>query len=90
MYIEAASANITSQGKAVRRASRIFGNGGKTLSITPCKKGYIPIVKGQKMYGCRLHSNARRKRLELIGYNEDEARLEDFWSTNDRKESKVL
>lgn len=78
-YIASASENSTPQGRAIKDASRRFGDG-KTLPFTPCKKYYNPycLPKDQeggdcgdssvgedriRMYGCRLHHEMRKRRL---------------------------
>jgi hypothetical protein len=85
-YSPACSATMTLQGRAVQRAAQQFGNG-KTLPFTPCKKGYIPIHSGTNdiMYACRLHTEARRRRLlaENNKFRPGEVDLNVFWSKLD-------
>lgn len=63
MYVQLASADMTPQGRAIRDAAVRFGDG-STLPFTPCKKGYIPIIKGKTMYACPLHDKYREKRVK--------------------------
>lgn len=82
-----ASADGTSQGKAIVEAAVKFGDG-KTLPFPPCKRYYNPygMLDGrrEKMYGCRLHHEARKRRVESEGGNwrGGEKRLSDFWNDN--------
>jgi len=81
MYLESASADLTPQGKAIRDASAKFGGGERTLPFPPCKKGYIPILRGQRMHACFLHDKKRKQRIAAEGwkYREGETELEQFW-----------
>ena len=63
MYCQSASADLTPQGRAIRDASVRFGDG-ETLPFRTCKKGYLPIVDGKKMYACYLHSRMRSLRVQ--------------------------
>lgn len=80
MYVESASATLTPQGQAIREAAVKFGDG-ETLCFMPCKKGYIPIVNGERMYACPLHHKERMKRLTKEGGNfrRGEVDLTTFW-----------
>jgi hypothetical protein len=83
---------LTPQGRAIRQASIRFGNGA-TLPFTPCKRGYIPLVKGRKMYACSLHDAARRKRFQIDGGNnfrKGEMDLTFFWNRDILKESQTF
>ena len=86
MYV--ASAAQTPQGRAIKDASMKFGDG-QTLPFTPCKKGYIPLVAGMKMYACPLHTKQRERRVKREGgrYRRGEFPLNRFWD-NDNEESK--
>lgn len=61
-YSQLCSTNMTPQGKAMKDAADRFGDG-KTLPFTPCKKGYIPVVNGERKYACPLHNAARKRRV---------------------------
>ena len=78
MYV--ASAAQTPQGRAIKEASVKFGDG-HTLPFTPCKKGYIPIIGGTKMYACPLHTKQRERRVKREGgrFRRGEFRLDYFW-----------
>lgn len=78
MYV--ASAAQTPQGRAIKEASEKFGNG-QTLPFTPCKKGYIPMVGGIKMYACPLHTKQRERRVKREGgrFRKGEFHLDYFW-----------
>lgn len=80
MYV--ASAAKTPQGCAIQAAAIRFGDG-KTLSFTPCKKGFIPINdQDQNMYACPLHHARREKRIKREGgsFRKGEFDLNRFWS----------
>jgi hypothetical protein len=80
-YMQSSSADLTPQGRAIRDASRRFGDG-ETLPFTPCKKGYIPLVDGKPMFACFLHDKARRERhcREKLTFRNGEVDLSQFWS----------
>uniref|UniRef100_A0A7R9ZCT4 Uncharacterized protein n=1 Tax=Pseudictyota dubia TaxID=2749911 RepID=A0A7R9ZCT4_9STRA len=83
MYLQSSTVEgraATPQGRAIRDASQRFGDG-KTLPFPPCKRGYIPMVDGKKMYGCHIHSDNRKKRVEANGgvFRLGEKQLSDFW-----------
>eukprot|EP00956_Cyclotella_meneghiniana_P000321 scaffold385_cov38-Cyclotella_meneghiniana.AAC.1 len=82
-----ASSDTTAQGRAIVAAARKFGDG-RTLCFTPCKRYYNPystIDRGDgsmrrvRMYGCRLHSEARERRVKKEGWRAGEKRTSDFW-----------
>lgn len=79
-YLESASASLTPQGKAIKQAACMFGDG-DTLCFTPCKKGYRPIINGEKMYACPLHHQQRKKRVMKEGgtFRSGEVDLNLFW-----------
>ena len=77
------SADVTAQGKAIHEAAVKFGDG-KTLPFAPCKRYYNPWGSDEdgskiRMYGCRLHSDLREKRVRSEGYRAGEKNLEEFW-----------
>jgi hypothetical protein len=77
-----ASAAQTLQGQAIRQAAIDFGDG-RTLPFTPCKKGYQPVVKGQRMVACSLHNAHRQKRLNKEKGQRRDAEADPqelFWS----------
>uniref|UniRef100_A0A7S0L0M0 Uncharacterized protein n=1 Tax=Asterionellopsis glacialis TaxID=33640 RepID=A0A7S0L0M0_9STRA len=78
---------MTPQGKALKEAAIKFGDG-LTLPFTPCKKGFIPLVKGKKMYACPLHNKDRIARLkrENWKYRDAEVNLGVFWPKGQEKE----
>ena len=78
MYVESTCAYLTPQGQAIKEAAVKFGDG-ETLCFTPCKKGYIPIINGQKMYACPLHNKERLKRVMKEGFRRGEMDLNTFW-----------
>jgi hypothetical protein len=65
----------------MQEAAIVFGDG-STLPFTPCKKGYMPVAKGQKMFACSLHNESRRKRVAKEGgiFRNGEVNLNEFWS----------
>ena len=82
-----ASTDTTAQGRAIVAAAVKFGDG-RTLCFTPCKRYYNPysysIDRGDgkrrvRMYGCRLHSEARERRVKKEGWRAGEKRTSDFW-----------
>lgn len=73
---------------AIQAAADKFGNG-QTLPFTPCKRGYIPIVKGERKYACHLHNDLRKarvcisdggKELQKLQFRSGEKDLRDFWN----------
>lgn len=80
-YIDSSAAKMTPQGMAIQQAATDFGNG-QTLPFTPCKRGYIPIVNGQRMHACSFHDKARAKRLakENEVFRDGEIDLNIFWN----------
>jgi len=99
MYMQSSCSEMTPQGIAIKDAAVRFGNG-KTLPFSPCKRGYIPVVGGKRMYACHLHNKERRKRFRREGrtFRLGEKCLRDFWDVllhkrddaeeEDRKEKK--
>ncbi|KAL3936522.1 MAG: hypothetical protein SGBAC_008177 [Bacillariaceae sp.] len=75
---------MTPQGMAIQQAAIDFGNG-QTLPFTPCKRGYIPIVNGQRMHACSFHDKARAKRLskENEVFRDGEIDLNIFWNAKE-------
>lgn len=75
---------MTPQGRAIKQAAVDFGNG-QTLPFTPCKKGFIPLVNGQRKVACPLHNHAREKRLakEKGQFRKGELNLNLFWSKHE-------
>lgn len=86
MYIDSSCAQLTPQGRSIKAVAVKFGDG-ETLPFTPCKKGYIPMVNGEKMYACRIHHKERMKRLVKEGgrYRAGEKKLDDFWTKQAKK-----
>lgn len=80
-YIDSSAATMTLQGRAIKQAAVDFGNG-QTLPFTPCKKGFSPMVNGQRMFACPLHNKAREKRLakEHREFRKGEFNLNRLWS----------
>ena len=78
---------MTPQGKAIKQAALDFGDG-QTLPFTPCKKGYIPVVNGDRKAACPLHNLAREKRLkkEDGNFRKGEVDLNVFWAKYECKE----
>lgn len=72
---------MTLQGRAMKEATVKFGDG-CTLPFTPCKKGYVPTVNGDKRYACSLHHKDRLRRLTKAGgkLRKGEMDLEYFWN----------
>lgn len=79
-YLQSSSADMTPQGRAIQEASIRFGNG-QTLPFTPCKKGFVPHVAGQRRYACPLHNRARQKRVLAANgrFRPGELNLETLW-----------
>jgi len=79
-YVQLSSATLTPQGQAIKEIAIKFGDG-ETLCFTPCKKGYIPVIHGERMYACPLHHKERRKRVKKEGENfrRGEVDLNEFW-----------
>lgn len=61
---------------------RLNLNLGKTMPYSPCKRGYIAIVRGEKMYACTLHNESRMKRIRHEGcvFRSGERDLNDLWN----------
>jgi len=86
------SADVTAQGKAIHEAAVKFGDG-KTLPFAPCKRYYNPWGSDGdgsriRMYGCRLHSDLREKRVRSEGYRAGEKNLEKFWGEDMQRPKK--
>ena len=79
-YMQSSSADMTPQGRAIRDASVRFGDG-RTLPFTPCKKGFIPFVHGERKFACPLHNKERRRRVMSAGgaFREGELDLHILW-----------
>jgi len=79
--VNSSAATMTPQGRAIKQAAVDFGNG-QTLPFTPCKKGYIPMVDGERKVACPLHNKAREKRLKKEGgkFRQGEIDLNCFWT----------
>jgi hypothetical protein len=78
---------MTPQGRRVKQAAIDFGDG-KTLPFTPCKKGYAPIVNGERKVACSIHNKERIKRLQKEGWDfrKGEVNLQEiFWSKAEEK-----
>lgn len=91
-YIKSAASETTLQGQAIQAATREFGNGGRTLPFTPCKRGYQPILNGVKMYACHFHHRDRLRRFlskQAQGYRPGEARLDTFWNLEHSPKDKI-
>ena len=80
MYIRSSCATLTPQGIAIQDAAERFGNG-ETLPFTPCKRGYIPMVRGMQKYACHIHNNKRKARVKRNGdqFKNGEMNLSLFW-----------
>ena len=78
--MDSSAATMTLQGRAIKQAAVDFGNG-QTLPFTPCKKGFIPMVNGQRRLACPLHHKAREKRLakENWEFRNGEFNLNRLW-----------
>ena len=79
--------DATPQGLAIKNASIRFGDG-RTLPYPPCKRGYIPIVRGVRMYGCHIHHEARMKRVrkEDGKFRRGEQNLAAYWGSQSEAE----
>jgi hypothetical protein len=75
---------MTPQGRAIKQAAIDFGNC-QTLPFTPCKKGYIPIVDGERNMACPFHNKAREKRFakDKSEFRPGEVDLNIFWRKYD-------
>ena len=84
-YLQSSSADMTPQGRAIKEASIRFGNG-QTLPFTPCKKGFVPHVAGQRRYACPLHNQARQKRVLAANgrFRPGELNLETLWQRHEK------
>lgn len=73
-------------GRAIRNAAIQFGNG-ETLPFTPCKKGFIPIVGGERKYACPLHNKHRQRRVAKEGgqFRKGEFDLNVLWKGFEEK-----
>ena len=83
MYVPSSCTQLTPQGIAIKDAAVRFGNG-QTLPFSPCKRGYIPIVGGERKYACHLHHEQRMKRVKKEGglFRKGEEDLSRFWIVN--------
>merc|ERR1719162_57820 len=81
MYSKSSCSELTPQGIAIKDVAVRFGNG-KTMPYSPCKRGYIAIVRGEKMYACTLHNESRMKRIRHEGcvFRSGERDLNDLWN----------
>lgn len=81
MYLPSSCTDLTPQGRAIHEASVRFGNG-QTLPFSPCKRGYIPIVEGERKYACHLHHEERMRRVNGEGgiFRPGEVDLSEFWN----------
>lgn len=88
-YTQSASADLTPQGRAIVAAAQRFGDGA-TLPFTPCKKGFIPVVNGRRMYACFHHDRFRRKRVakENGVFRDGEADLNELWQREELRLAK--
>lgn len=86
--MDSSTAKMTLQGVAIRQTSIDFGNG-QTLPFTPCKRGYIPLVNGERMYAGSFHHMARVKRLakEKGVFRDGEVDLNLFWNPKEKEEN---
>jgi hypothetical protein len=82
---------MTPQGRAIKQAAIDFGNG-QTLPFTPCKKGFIPMVKGRRVVACPFHNEAREKRLakERGKFRNGEVDLNIFWSKYEASDADII
>mmetsp|Transcript_27887 Transcript_27887/g.67851 ORF Transcript_27887/g.67851 Transcript_27887/m.67851 type:complete len:111 (+) Transcript_27887:356-688(+) len=89
--MDSSAAKMTLQGMAIQQAAIDFGNG-QTLPFTPCKRGYIPMVNGQRMYACSFHDKARAKRLakENEVFRDGEVDLNVFWNPKEQVDSEHM
>lgn len=83
MYAPSSCTHLTPQGIAIKEAAVRFGDG-QTLPFSPCKRGYIPIVGGERRYACHLHHEQRMKRVKNEGglFRQGEEELSRFWNVN--------
>ena len=89
--MDSSAAKMTLQGMAIQQAAVDFGNG-QTLPFTPCKRGYIPIVNGKRMYACSFHNKARAKRLAKDNevFRDGEVDLKTFWNAKEEADSEHI
>ncbi|CAJ1940234.1 unnamed protein product [Cylindrotheca closterium] len=89
--MDSSAAKMTLQGMSIQQAAVDFGNG-QTLPFTPCKRGYIPIVNGQRMYACSFHDKARAKRLSKDNevFRDGEVDLNIFWDAKEEADSEQI
>lgn len=82
MFIKSA-ADDRGQSKAIQSINEKWGEGRwcgrETIGITVCKKKYAPfafsvqedgdkkVIKVERMFGCRLHSDLRKEKIERFG-----------------------
>jgi hypothetical protein len=78
MFIKSAAGD-TLQGRAMQAVNEKWGegkwNGRETIGIPVCKKKYAPfsfkneggVIKVERMFGCRCHSELRREKIEMHG-----------------------
>jgi hypothetical protein len=89
-YSQSSSATLTPQGRAIVSASGRFGDG-LTLPFTPCKRGYIPVVGGERMFACHLHDRFRRRRFgrERAAFRAGEVDLAVLWKRKEQGPRRV-
>lgn len=79
----ARSASTDTQSKAIETVNKRWGEGQwcgrESIGVAVCKKKYAPfsfsivdgpagkVVKVERMFGCRCHSDLRREKIELHG-----------------------
>ena len=79
----ARSASTDTQSRAIQSINERWGEGQwcgrETIGVAVCKKKYAPfsftvvdgpagkVVKVERMFGCRIHSDLRREKIELHG-----------------------
>ena len=80
MYLPSSCKDLTPQGKAIHQAAVPFGDG-QTLPFSPCKRGFIPIVDGERKYAYHLHHEERMRRVnkESEMFRPGEMVLSKFW-----------
>lgn len=77
------SASTDTQSKAIQAINERWGEGQwcgrETIGVAVCKKKYAPfsftvvdgpagkVVKVERMFGCRCHSDIRKEKIELYG-----------------------
>ena len=82
MFIKSAASD-TAQGRAIQAINERWGEGKwcgrETIGITVCKKKYAPfnftiedgpegkVVRVERMFGCRCHSDLRKRVIETHG-----------------------